>query len=146
MSGAWRTTVVAVALAATLTGCSLVEQPDAKAWDDRAEQALTDAVGQVRTARLALDSARRERTWSSYTVVLVAQAEEAMGTAQDDLSRLQVPTARAERAERVEQLLDDASTAVEDARAAAVAGRYDDPALRQELTDLGTRLESEAGR
>lgn len=146
MTGAWRTTVVAVALTATLTGCSLVEQPDAKAWDDRAEQALTDAVGQVRTARLALDSAQRERTWSSYTVVLVAQAEEAMGTVQDDLSRLQVPAARAERAERVEQLLDDASAAVEAARAAAVAGRYDDAALREELTELGDRLESQARR
>lgn len=146
MSRPLRTTVVAVSLTALLTGCSLVSEPDARAWDDQAERSLTDAASEVGTARLALETAHEGRTWSSYAVVLVAQAEEAMGTAQDDLSRLQVPPGRAERAERVEQLLDDAGTAVEDARAAAVAGRYDDEALRAELADLGRRLESEAGR
>ncbi len=144
----WRTTVVAVALAAALplAGCSMVSQPDAAAWDQQAERSLSDAASQVDTARLALETAREERTWSSYTVVLVAQAEEAMGTAQDDLSRLQVPPARAQRAEEVASLLDEAATAVEDARAHAVAGRYDDERLRTRLSDLDRRLESEAGR
>ncbi|NHA00549.1 hypothetical protein G5V59_12395 [Nocardioides sp. W3-2-3] len=103
MSGAWRTTVVAVSLTATLTGCSLVSQPDATSWDDQATQALSDAAGQVGTARMALDSARKGRTWSSYTVVLVAQAEEAMGTTQDKVSTLQVPAGREKRAAHVEQ-------------------------------------------
>lgn len=146
MSGAWRTTVVAVSLTATLTGCSLVSQPDATSWDDQATQALSDAAGQVGTARMALDSARRGRTWSSYTVVLVAQAEEAMGTTQDKVSTLQVPAGREKRAARIEQLLDDAGKAVQDARADAVTGRYDDPRLRRQLSDLGERLQKEAGR
>ncbi len=146
MSGSWRTTVVAVSLAAVLSGCSMVAQPDARGWDDQAAQTLTDAASEVGTARLALASARDGRTWSSYAVVLVSQAEEAMGTAQEDLSRLQVPAGRERQAERVEQLLEDAGKAVQEARAAVVAGRYDDAELDRQLTDLGRRLESEAGR
>lgn len=146
MSGSWRTTVVAVSLAAVLSGCSMVAQPDARGWDDQAAQTLTDAASEVGTARLALESARDGRTWSSYAVVLVSQAEEAMGTAQEDLSRLQVPAGRERQAERVEQLLEDAGKAVQEARAAVVAGRYDDAELDRQLTDLGRRLESEAGR
>lgn len=146
MTGAWRTTVVAVALTATLTGCSLVSQPDAASWDDQATQALSDAAGQVGTARLALESARKGQTWSSYTVVVVQEAEQAMGSTQDTVSTLQVPPGREKRAAQVERLLDDAGRAVRDARADAVAGRYDDPELHRQLTDLGSRLESEAGR
>ena len=63
---AWRTTAVVVpflvtVLAAT-SGCSLVGQPDVAAWDQKAHQAVTDATSEVATDRLAVQTAREERT------------------------------------------------------------------------------------
>ncbi|KRC59679.1 MULTISPECIES: hypothetical protein [unclassified Nocardioides] len=149
MSTARRTAVVAVlpalVLAALATGCGLVAQPDSTAWDDHAEQAVSDATSEVATARLALETARRERAWSSYTVVLVAQAEESLGTVQDDLSRLQVPPGRDDEAARLDALLDEAATAVEDARSSAVEGRYDDRRVLDALDRVTGRLEDAAG-
>lgn len=138
----WRKTVVAVGLvvASAASACSSVDQPDAADWDARAEQALTDASSEVATSRLAIRTAARERAWSSYTVVLLAQAEEAMGTVEDDLARLQVPAARAERAEDVLDLLEEATTAVRDARARSVEGEYDDRATLDALDDVASSL------
>ena len=147
---AWRTTAVVVSslvtvLAAT-SGCSLVGRPDVAAWDQKAHQAVTDATSEVATARLAVGTARDERTWSSYTTVLVADAEKAMGTVQDDASRLQVPAGRDEDAKDLEALLDEAATAVQDARQQAVDGRYDDPAVLDALDRAGDRLERAESR
>ncbi|WP_207009130.1 hypothetical protein [Nocardioides aromaticivorans] len=154
MMRAWRTTVVVVpflvpflvtVLAAT-SGCSLVGQPDVAAWDQEARQAVTDATSEVATARLAVETAHEERTWSSYTVVLVADAEKAMGTVQDDASRLQVPAGRDQDAEDLEALLDEAATAVQDARQHAVDGRYDDRAVLDALDRAADRLERAESR
>lgn len=137
---AWRTTAAAVCAAAVTSGCSLVGQPDVAAWDDDARRAVTDATSEVATVRLAVETARDERAWSSYTLVLVAEAEKAMGTVQDDMSRLQVPSGRDRAAADLEALLDEASTAVQDARQHAVEGRYDDPAVLDALDRAGDRL------
>lgn len=147
MQGPWRRTVVAVALALASAGasCSSVDRPDVAAWDTSAEQALSDASSEVATARLALDTAARERTWSSYTVVLVAQAEEAMATVEDDLARLQVPDGRTEEAAEVLALLGEATSAVRDARADTVEGKYDDRATRDALAEVATALTRAAG-
>ena len=140
MMGAWRTTVVVVCVLAATSGCSLVGQPDVAAWDEQAHQAVTDATSEVATARLAVQTARDERVWSSYTLVLVADAEKAMGTVQDDTSRLQVPPGRDRDAKDLATLLDDAAAAVQDARQHAVEGRYDDPALLDVLDRAEDRL------
>lgn len=55
-----RAAAVAVALllaGAALTGCT-VGQPDAKGWTEIARTALTDAAGEVATARLTVAAAR----------------------------------------------------------------------------------------
>lgn len=140
MMSAWRTTVVVVCVLAATSGCSLVRQPDVAAWDAKAHQSVTDATSEVATVRLAVETARDERAWSSYTLVLVAQAEEALGTVQEDLSRLQVPPGRDRDAAELEALLDEAATAVQDARQQAVEGRYDVPAVLDALDDAGDRL------
>ncbi|TWG96770.1 hypothetical protein L615_004100000270 [Nocardioides sp. J9] len=144
MMSAWRTTAVVVCflawVLAVASGCSLVGQPDVAAWDQKARQAVTDAASEVATARLAVETARDDRTWSSYTTVVVAQAEEAMGTVQDDVSRLQVPPGRAQDADDLEALLDAASSAVQDARQHAVAGEHDDRDLLDRLDRVGERL------
>jgi hypothetical protein len=147
VEGPWRRTVAAVglALASTGAGCATVERPDAADWDTRAAQALTDASSEVATTRLAMETAGRERAWSSYTVVLVAQAENAMATVEDDLARLQAPAARAERAEDVLDLLAEATSAVRDARALTVEGEYDDQATLHELEDVASALTRAAG-
>lgn len=134
-----RPAVVAV-LVLLLAGCGVVSRPDATAWDHQAAQALTDAASEVATARLALESARKERTWSSYTTVLVAEAEEAAGKVEEDLSRLQVPDGRTDEATKVLDLLDRAVDLVGEARAHAVDGKYDDKALVDHLDDLSDEL------
>lgn len=148
MSRLLRTTVVAVSLAALLApaGCSVVSAPDPAGWDRSAAQALDDASGEVGTARLALRAAADDRTWSSYTTVLVAEAEEAAGTAEEDLARLQVPAARTDASETALDLLGQAAEATRRVRALAVAGRYDDPGLADRLSRLGTALDEEATR
>ncbi|MCR1786405.1 hypothetical protein KVF89_27980 [Nocardioides carbamazepini] len=137
-----RPAVVAVLVALTLllTACGVVAEPDAAAWDERAARALSDAGSQVATARLALESADEERTWSAYATVLVAQAEEAAGKAAEDLSRVQVPTARADDAADVLDLLDQAVDLVGEARAHSVDGEYDDQALLDALDRLADEL------
>lgn len=140
MMSARRTTAVVVCVLAATSGCSLVAQPDVAAWDERARQAVTDATSEVATARLAVETAREERAWSTYTLVLVADAEEAMGTVQDDVSRTQVPDGRDDAAKDLEALLDEAAGAVREARRHAVEGRYDDPGLRDVLDRAGERL------
>ncbi|MFB9765696.1 hypothetical protein ACFFOS_14990 [Nocardioides kongjuensis] len=148
MKSSQRPAVVAVLVALPvlllLAGCGVVSKPDATAWDDQATQALTDAGSEVATARLALESARRERTWSSYTTVLVAEAEEAAAKAEEDLSRLQVPASRRDDAAQVLDLLDHAVDLVSEARAHAVAGRYDDKALVHRLDHLSDQLQQAA--
>ncbi|MBM7516363.1 hypothetical protein [Nocardioides nitrophenolicus] len=150
MNRSQRPTVVAVLVASTvllallLAGCGVVSRPDPTAWDDQATQALTDAGSEVATARLALESARRGRTWSAYTTVIVAEAEEAAGKAEQDLARLQVPPGRADDAAQVLDLLDQAVDLVGEARAHAVAGRYDDRALVERLDHLSDQLRQAA--
>lgn len=140
MMRARRTTAVVVCVLAVTSGCSLVGQPDVAAWDAKAHRAVTDATSEVATVRLAVETAREERAWSSYTRVLVAQAEEALGTVQEDLSRLQVPPGRDRDAADLATLLDEAATAVQDARQQAVEGRYDAPAVLDALDDASDRL------
>ncbi|MBM0127081.1 hypothetical protein [Pimelobacter simplex] len=143
-----RPAVVAVRLVASLlvllTGCGVVSEPDATAWDQHAVQALTDAASQVATARLALEAAGDGRTWPTYTTVLVAEAEEAAGTAEEDLARLQVPPERADAAPEVLDLLGRAVDLVAEARAHAVAGTYDDRALLDALDRLSDDLRQAA--
>jgi len=147
-----RTAAVAVSLlllvlaTPSLAGCSLVGRPDASGWDQKAQLALDDAASEVGTARLALRAAHEHRTWSGYTTVLVADAEKAAATAEEDLSRLQVPSGRADAASTALDLLGRAADATRQVRAMAVAGRYDDPALEKELARLAGALQREATR
>lgn len=136
---------VAGLLAALLCGCSLVEEPDVAAWDQQAAQALEDAASEVATTRLALETAARERVWSSYTTVLVADAEEAIATVADDLARVQAPAGRTEQAVDVGALMDRAVATVRAARSLVVQGRYDDPATVDDLDRVATELEDAAG-
>ncbi|KRA31180.1 MULTISPECIES: hypothetical protein [unclassified Nocardioides] len=139
------TAALAGVLAALLCSCSLVEEPDAAAWDQQAAQALEDAASEVATTRLALETAAQERVWSSYTTVVVADAEEAIVTVADNLARVQAPAGRTEQAADVGALMDRAVASVRAARSLAVQGRYDDPASIDELDRLATDLEDAAG-
>lgn len=148
MNSSQRPTVVAVLVALLvlllLAGCGVVSRPDATAWDDRAAQALDDVGSEVATARLALESASEARTWSAYTTVLVAEAEEATGTAAEDLARLQVPDGRIDAAARVLDLLDRAVDLVAEVRAHVVDGEHDDQELLDELDRLSDQLRQAA--
>ncbi|MFC5728541.1 MULTISPECIES: hypothetical protein [Nocardioides] len=146
MKGTLRRTVVAITAAASVlaTGGCAVSAPDAAGWDEQARTSLADAAGEVATARLTLETAADERTWPSYAVVVLAEAEDAAATLHDDLAKVQVPAERREVAAEVLGLLAAAATSVREARQAAVGGRYGDPALMQELDRLLQALESGA--
>ena len=139
-----RTVAAVLLLAALFGGCSLVSQPDASGWDQQAQQALKDAASDVGTVLLALRSAARSQQWSSYTVVVVAKAEETTGATEQSLAGLQVPKDRAAAATKVLDLLGQAVASVQEARAHAVRGRYDDPVLADELTRLAAMLRKAA--
>lgn len=145
MNGRVRTVVAVRAAAALLlvgmAGCSVVDRPDTAAWDSQARTALTDAAGEVATARLVLETAADGETWSSYAVVTLADAEEAADTLASDLAKVQPPAARREEADQVLDLLQAASSAVREARQAALEEAYDDEALVTRLTTLGKALE-----
>ena len=144
----FRGTVLTVALVGVVgvlaPGCGIVSRPDAAAWDQQARRSLTDAASQVSTARLALETAAERRTWPAYATVVVAKAEEAAGTAEEDLARLQAPPQRADAAATVLDLLDEAVSLVAEARAHAVEGRYDDSALLDDLDRIAGELEQAA--
>ncbi|MFD1248769.1 hypothetical protein ACFQ3F_13295 [Nocardioides ginsengisoli] len=121
-----------------------MSRPDASGWDQQAQQALKDAASDVGTVRIALRTAARDRAWSSYTIVLVAKAEETTGKTEQDLSSVQVPPARRIAARETLDLLSQAVASVQEARAHAADGRYDDPGLVDELTRLAKALQAEA--
>jgi hypothetical protein len=145
VNGNLRRTVAAVSAAAVLpfavAGCGLVEQPDPAAWDSEARTTLTDAAGEVATARLVLETAANREVWSSYAVVTLVDAEEAAEKLETDLAKLQPPPERRRQAEDVLDLLAAATTAVREAREAAVDQEYDDADLVAKLTTLKEALE-----
>lgn len=149
MSGDLRRTLAAVPAAVLgllvllggLAGCGVVSQPDTKAWDEQVQTTLADAASEVATARLALRSAHDDRVWSPYALVLVTESEKAADKLESQLASLQPPTSRQQQAEDVLDLLASATSAVREAREAAVDKKYDDPALDSKLAKLHDALE-----
>ena len=127
------------------TGCA-VSEPDAHDWRSTSEQSLESAASAVGTTRLTLAHHAEGDLWKSYVVVVLREAEEATGTAGDDVSLLQPPPGMEKRATRVQELLTTAEDAVQAAREGAVAGDPVTPAQLRRLDRLRQRLMQEAGR
>lgn len=132
--------------AVVLAGCSLVSQPDPDDWTATSQRSLESAASAVATTRVTLREHDAGDLWDSYAVVLLADAEEAVGTASDDVALLQTPPGEKERAERVLDLLAEAEDAVRAAREAMVDDEPVTGDRLRSLDDLRDRLMTEAGR
>lgn len=137
--------VLALLLTGTvLAGCT-VGQPDAKGWTEIARTSLTDAAGEVATARLTLAAVRDDEVWHAYAVTVTADVEKQVATAEESLSTAQPPAGLRERAAHLLTVLGDAAELARAARVAAVDEEVDAALLRR-LADTVTTLEREAER
>ncbi len=137
--------LLAVLLVVGGGGCT-VGQPDREGWAETAYTSLSDAASEVATVRLTLASTREDRIWRSYAVVVLAEAEKAVGTAEESLSGVQPPPGREADTEGMLELLGSAADEVRAARAAAVAQEPVDDAALGRLDRLALDLDVQARR
>ncbi|WP_162602516.1 hypothetical protein [Nocardioides daejeonensis] len=130
---------------ALVVGCA-VSEPEPADWSESSARALESAASAVATARLALSGEKDGDLWRSYAVVLLADAEEAAGSAADQVAVVQTPRGREKRAEQVRDLLGRAEDAVRAARQELVAGKPITAERLARLERLRQRLLREAGR
>lgn len=136
--------LVVVVLVAVLAGACSVREPDTADWRELARTSLSDAASEVATLHLTLQSVRDGEIWSSYAVTVAAQAEKAIGTAEESLSSVQPPAGRHDDTEDLLGMLDRAMDAVRAGRADLVAGTEVDAAVIRRLGRLATALENRA--
>jgi hypothetical protein len=133
-------TLAAAAAALVLSGC-LATTDEAATWREDAAVAAGDAHSQLRTVRLVLTE--RDGLIGRYDVSVVWDAEEAVGTASEDLSKTQPPERLRPAYDRLGTLLDEAGSLVSEART-AVGERdpaaYDD--LVRRIDGLAPKLEA----
>jgi outer membrane murein-binding lipoprotein Lpp len=137
---AWAGAAAVVVL--LVSGCT-VSEPDPPAWRDQARQTLDDMASQVATARLTITQLEEDRLPSSYGITVLADAEQAAGTAEETLSSVQAPRRLHAVSEKVLELLGRAVDAVQETRAAVVAGHYERPGLVAKLQRLQTALDDQ---
>lgn len=142
--GGGRRVAVLLLLTAVVAGCGTVKEPDPEDWDETARTALTDAASEVETVRLTLQTDQDDHLWRAYAVVVLADAEKAVGTAEDSVTTLQPPPQRTGAADKVANLLASASDVVEKARQALVADHRIESDLLHRLDVLAGRLEHRA--
>lgn len=136
--------IVLVTVLALLTACGPVpSRPSAADWRSSAQMTVDDAVAQVATAKLLLEEQEKGHILGGYAVATVVHAEELLGTSTEGLLSQQVPKGMEKKAARLADLLDQAETAVREARSALVRG---DPGNPQQLERLQKRLERVGGR
>jgi len=127
------------ALLVTLTGC-LATTDEAAGWREDARVAAGDTHSQLMTVRLVL--VERDGLLGRYDATVVRDAEEAVGTASDDLAKSQPPRALRPTYDRLTTLLDDAGSLVAEARTAVGerdTSRYAD--LVRRIERLAPRVE-----
>lgn len=136
--------LVVLLLLGLVSGCGTVKEPDPEDWDETARTSLTDAASELATARMTLESQRRDDVWYGYAVVVLADSEEAVGKAEDKVTTLQPPPQRAKVAAKVTSVLATASDVIEKARQTLVAKQPIDDDLMRRLDVLSDRLTHQA--
>lgn len=146
-AGGGRTVAVLLLLGLLLglvAACGTVKEPDPEDWDETARVALGDAASELSTVRLTLATDRRDDVWRAYAVVVLVDAEDGVGKAEDKVTTLQPPPARVDASDKVANLLATASDLVEKARQSFVANHRVEDALLHRLDVLAGRLEHQA--
>ncbi len=136
--------LVVALLVGVLAGACSVREPDTADWRELARTSLSDAASDVATLHLTLQSVRDGEIWSSYAVTVAAEAEKALGIAEESLSSVQPPAGRHDDTEDLLGMLDRAMDAVRAGRADLVAGTDVDAAVIRRLGRLATALEDRA--
>lgn len=130
------------------SACSPLEpsQPDVSAWQTAVAVAVEDMVSQLSTAQIVLrEQAEGDFIGKAATVVLV-EAEDAAGTASDDLTTLQPPPGVRKQQAAFTALLEEAAGLVTEARVAVVdddVTSYE--TLRTQLQDVKERILAQRG-
>lgn len=139
MTSAVRGPVAAAVLVALLSAC-VPGQPDRATWREDGSTTLTDVAGQLATAALTIE--HDDDLIGGYDIVVLTDAEELAGTSADSFTSQQPPEGELEEYERVSTALDDALSALADARIAVVndnTAAY--PGLVRQLNRLDARLQ-----
>jgi hypothetical protein len=126
-----------------VAGC-VAPSTDSGAFRANAVAALASAVGEARTAALALDARADDQATNPYADTVVTDSESAMGPIQDSFGNVDPPEPEDDALrDRVVEVLGDTADACAKAR---IAVRRDDPAAMRtaagDLRELADRMEA----
>jgi hypothetical protein len=126
-----------------VAGC-VAPSTDSGAFRANAVAALASAVGEARTAALALDARADDQATNPYTDTVVTDSESALGPIQDSFGNVDPPEPKDDALrDSVVEVLGDTADACAKAR---IAVRRDDPASMRsaagELRELADRMEA----
>jgi hypothetical protein len=110
--------------ASALGGCYLVpSQPDASSWRIHAQRDANDMAAALSTAELVLRTRDQGKFIANYAQVTLASAESMAGKASDGFSAEQAPPVEQDRATKIGDAMDRASSVISDAREEVVDGK-----------------------
>lgn len=126
-----------------MAGC-VAPSTDSGAFRANAVAALSSAVGEARTAALALDARVDDQVTNPYADTVVTDSESALGPIQDSFGNVDPPEPEDDALrDRVTEVLGDTADACAKAR---IAVRRDDPGSMRsaagDLRDLADRMEA----
>lgn len=136
-----RLTAVLVALLLLSSGC-VVASPDADTYGDAAASTLGTAVSEVATVRTLLELLDSGDIQRPAVVAQLRYSEDALSRAAQGFESLNPPPEQDVLSDETGRLLDEAESALRDARVAIHrSSKADYPKIAKDLDDLGARLE-----
>jgi hypothetical protein len=120
-SGATYAAGLAAAVMLAVCSCSVPDSPSATKWADDCDQQSSTVASALATSAEVLRLVGDDRVPSRYARVVLVQAEESADKAITSAEALQPPSSALEADRRVMQVLEDAASAVRDARVALAA-------------------------
>lgn len=137
-----RRALPALALAATLAlgGCMVTPATGPESYRGKAKRSLDDALGELHTARITVETMRKDRILGTTADEIVSDSEAALGSISDTFGAVQAPP----ESDPVHDSTSDALTAAADAAETAriAVRRSDGAAIAKALDDLKAAIET----